>query len=161
MEGPGILTYVPYRYHGAFEKNLPKGKGCFTFDGKWMQHGFYVNMRDPAFDYVGAEELALEETAEAEKEEFRGNPRGIVPIWRARQVTAFKPELLPPEPVPLPVKDSADSLIDIIDYLQKQYREGKAQGGGEEEGRTPRPVAFGEPSPKFADTDIGMPSNIE
>lgn len=53
--------------------------------------------------------------------EDRGNPRGIVPIWRARSVTEYKPELLPPEPVPLPVKDSLDSLVDIIDYLQQQY----------------------------------------
>lgn len=64
MEGPGILTYSSYKYHGNFDKNLPKGPGCFTFDGKWMQHGFYINIRDPAFDYVGAEELALEETVE-------------------------------------------------------------------------------------------------
>lgn len=29
-----------------------------------MQHGFYVNLRDPAFDYVGADELALEDNTE-------------------------------------------------------------------------------------------------
>lgn len=62
MEGPGILNYVSYQYHGKFERNLPKGQGCFVFNQKYMQHGFYVNLRDPAFDYVGAEELALRET---------------------------------------------------------------------------------------------------
>lgn len=64
MEGPGIINYPNYKYHGKFEKNLPKGPGCFVFEGKYMQHGFYVNLRDPAFDYVGAEELALQETEE-------------------------------------------------------------------------------------------------
>jgi len=64
MEGPGIINYPGYRYHGKFEKNLPRGPGCFSFENKWLQHGFYLNMRDPAFDYVGAEELALDETKE-------------------------------------------------------------------------------------------------
>lgn len=72
--------------------------------------------------------------------EDRGNPRGIVPIWRARIVTDFKPELLPPEPVPLPVKDSLDSLIDIIDYLQEQYAQGTGYQGEEEHyGQHPPP----------------------
>lgn len=119
MEGPGIITYPNYQYHGNFEWNLPKGPGCFTFDLKYMQHGFYINMRDPAFDYIGAEELALEETKE--DEDATGNRRGIVPVWRARSITTYQPELLPPEPVPLLIKDSLDSLIDIIDYLQAQY----------------------------------------
>lgn len=66
--------------------------------------------------------------------EDRSNPRGIVPIWRARSITEFKPELLPPPPVPLPVKDSLDSLIDIIDYLQQQYAVKGYTHGEEEEG---------------------------
>lgn len=64
MQGAGILNYPGYRYHGTFERNLPKGPGCFSFEGTWIQHGYYINMRDPAFDYVGAEELALRETAD-------------------------------------------------------------------------------------------------
>lgn len=44
-----------------------------------------------------------------------------MPIWRARSVTVYKEELLPPAPSPLPVKESLDSLIDIIEYLQEQY----------------------------------------
>lgn len=44
-----------------------------------------------------------------------------MPIWRARYITVFKEELLPPGPSPLPVKESLDSLIDIIEYLQEQY----------------------------------------
>ena len=57
------------------------------------------------------------------------NPRGIVPVWRARKITSYQPELLPPEPVPLQIKDSLDSLIDIIDYLQQQYAVGDAVEG--------------------------------
>ncbi|KAB0798786.1 hypothetical protein PPYR_06666 [Photinus pyralis] len=121
MEGPGVLKYPGYRYHGKFEQNLPKGPGCFTFENVWMQHGFYLNIRDPAFDYVGAEDLTLDDTEETTESEYRGNPRGIVPIWRARSVAAFKSELLPPSPVPLPYKDSEDSLISIMEYLEQQY----------------------------------------
>lgn len=39
-----------------------------------MQHGFYVNMRDPAFDYVGAEELKIKDSPEVEE---LGAPIGI------------------------------------------------------------------------------------
>ena len=60
MDGPGRLIYPNYQYHGDFKRNLPIGKGCFTFDLKCMQHGFYVNLRDPKFDYVGAEEMAID-----------------------------------------------------------------------------------------------------
>ncbi|CAH2012119.1 unnamed protein product [Acanthoscelides obtectus] len=140
MEGPGIVNYPYFRYHGSFHKNLPIGVGCFTFDAKYMQHGFYINMRDPAFDYVGAEELELEgRGANQEENEYRGNPRGIVPIWRARSITEYKTELLPPEPVPLPVKESVESMIDIIDYLQKQY-EVEGYQVEEEHKATPSPV---------------------
>ncbi|XP_023029871.1 radial spoke head protein 1 [Leptinotarsa decemlineata] len=137
MEGPGILNYPFFRYHGRFEKNLPKGPGCFTFDAKYMQHGYYINMKDPKFDYVGVEELELD--PENQETEYRGNPRGIVPIWRARSVTEYKTELLPPEPVPIPVHESEESLLDIIEYLQKQYgREGYVVE--EEQRATPSPV---------------------
>lgn len=61
MDGQGILDYGCYKYHGKFEKNLPKGPGCFVFDN-YMLHGFYVNVRNPDFDYVGAEKLALDNT---------------------------------------------------------------------------------------------------
>ncbi|XP_050514382.1 radial spoke head 1 homolog [Diabrotica virgifera virgifera] len=138
MEGPGIINYPQYRFHGSFEKNLPKGPGCFTFDAKYMQHGFYVNVRDPKFDYVGSEELQL--STNEEDREYRGNAKGIVPIWRARTVTDYKTELLPPEPTPVPVKEEEDSLIDIIDYLQK-YEEVGYKGEEEEEHRAlPSPV---------------------
>ncbi|KAK5644208.1 hypothetical protein RI129_008053 [Pyrocoelia pectoralis] len=129
MDGPGVLKYPCYCYHGQFEQNLPKGAGCFTFQNVWMQHGYYLNVRDPAFDYVGAEDLALTETEEVPEFEYRGNPRGIVPIWRARSVTAFNQDLLPLSPVPLPVKDSQDTLIDIMEYLEKQYKYTAGESG--------------------------------
>lgn len=47
-------------------------------------------------------------------------------------MTDFKTELLPPPPIPLPVKDSLDSLLDIIEYLEKQYKEEALFGEGEE-----------------------------
>ncbi|KAJ8963904.1 hypothetical protein NQ314_005297 [Rhamnusium bicolor] len=113
MEGPGILNYPYYRFHGKFLKNLPKGAGCFTFDAKYMLHGYYINMRDPAFDYVGAEELELNR-ANPDVED-RSNPR-----------------------VPVLVHESEESLLDIMEYLQKQFEMGD---GMEEENRhVPSPV---------------------
>lgn len=41
-----------------------------------MQHGFYINMRDPAFDYVGAEELKIKDAESPEVEDL-GTPIGI------------------------------------------------------------------------------------
>lgn len=138
MEGPGIINYPYFRFHGNFQRNLPLGAGCFTFDAKYMQHGFYINVRDPKFDYVGAEELEINENNE-ESQEVKEDLRRMVPIWKARSVTEYKSELLPPEPVSLPIKDSEDSIIDIFDYLQKQY--GKDGVQVEAEHRTlPSPV---------------------
>uniref|UniRef100_A0A6P7FV18 Phosphatidylinositol 4-phosphate 5-kinase 5-like n=1 Tax=Diabrotica virgifera virgifera TaxID=50390 RepID=A0A6P7FV18_DIAVI len=217
MEGPGIINYPQYRFHGSFEKNLPKGPGCFTFDAKYMQHGFYVNVRDPKFDYVGSEELQLSTNEEdreyRDSDVFQENaththttcdnqldrcasslqsdvrkamqqaknnkaagpdqmPAGLlklldecaydsvdrnalykamiqfnIPIHLLKLVKAtlstvedYKTELLPPEPTPVPVKEEEDSLIDIIDYLQK-YEEVGYKGEEEEEHRAlPSPV---------------------
>lgn len=37
---------------------------------------------------------------------------GKIATWRARNVTAYMAEFLPPEPVPLPIHDSVPSLTD-------------------------------------------------
>lgn len=37
---------------------------------------------------------------------------GKISVWRARNVTAYMAELLPPEPMPLPIHDSLPSLTD-------------------------------------------------
>ncbi|KAK9871051.1 hypothetical protein WA026_010009 [Henosepilachna vigintioctopunctata] len=124
LNGPGIVRYVPYQFHGKFEKNLPKGPGCFTFEGKYILHGFYLNIRDPSFDYVGAaEELDLGGgNRENENDDDYSQPsKGIVPIWRTRHLSPYKEELLPPEPEDFPRPETPDSMIDIIEYLQKQY----------------------------------------
>ncbi|XP_060520536.1 radial spoke head 1 homolog [Cylas formicarius] len=113
MEGPGITNYPYFRFHGSFEKNLPKGKGCFTFDEKYMQHGYYINVKDTSLNSVGKEELQSDES----------NPTNIIPIWRAESISKYKPELLPPEPSPIIVQESEESMVDIIEYLQKQYKE--------------------------------------
>lgn len=83
-----------------------------------------------------------------------------MPIWRARWITEYCQELLPPEPVPLPVKESLDSLVDIIDYLEQQYGRGDARNFGvEEEGSSHPPPPS---SPVIAPgTDIGNEENTE
>ncbi|XP_045480166.1 radial spoke head 1 homolog [Harmonia axyridis] len=121
MNGSGVIRYLPYRFHGYFEKNLPKGPGCFTFDGKYILHGFYVNLRDPAFDYVSNDVLDLEGGDTEENKISTEQPKGIVPIWRSRNITEYKEELLPSEPLDFPRPESLDSVMDIIEYLQKQY----------------------------------------
>lgn len=72
--------------------------------------------------------------------EYRGNPRGIVPLWRARSVTEYNHELLPPEPLDLPIVDSQESLLDIIGYLERFDREGAAGDKAEEEQHLTSPV---------------------
>lgn len=138
MEGPAHVIYPNYVFHGKYEHNLPIGKGVFSFDLKVVQHGYYINMKDPKFDYLDeidaqppaplTDEQELEPTAEFPK----GAPKGIVPIWRARYVTEYRAEDLPPEPVPVPYCQSQLSLLDIIGYLEKQYGS-KAYMGGEED----------------------------
>ncbi|XP_029177463.1 uncharacterized protein LOC114945398 [Nylanderia fulva] len=95
----------------------PYGRGCFTFENLCMQHGHYIHMRDPAYDdqtWMYTDKIA-EEGDEEDKStttEGRLSPRtGILPMWRARCVTPYNPELLPPEAAPLR-EASTESLID-------------------------------------------------
>lgn len=37
---------------------------------------------------------------------------GKISVWRARNITAYMSEFLPPEPVPLPIHDSIPSLTE-------------------------------------------------
>lgn len=134
MEGAGIITYPHYQYHGRFSRNLPKGTGCFTFEAKYIQHGHYINVRDPTFDYVGADELAVKESGGGDADIELMEQKGIVPIWRACSVSEFNKDLLPPQPQPLLIKDSQDSLID---YLMQQQQETDALV--EDEGDVPSP----------------------
>lgn len=109
--GPAKLLHPRHVYHGPWNLNIQKGVGCFTFDLKVMQHGFYINIRDPRFDYLEEEEVVQEEEPELDESGMARLPRGIIPVWRARCITEYKPDLLPAEPVPIPVHDSVESLI--------------------------------------------------
>ncbi|XP_044730551.1 radial spoke head 1 homolog [Chrysoperla carnea] len=117
MIGPAKVMHPRHVYHGPFNLNLQKGFGCFTFDLKIMQHGYYINIKDPAFDYLGGseeEELRYEEECYGEEEDgMVPLPKGLIPVWRVKSITEYKPELLPPEPVPVPVDESVESLIEV------------------------------------------------
>ncbi|CAL1674954.1 unnamed protein product [Lasius platythorax] len=118
MQGPGQLVHARHRFHGFWKSNLPYGRGCFTFENLCMQHGHYVHMKDPAYDdqtWMYTDKIA-EEGDEGDKSattEGPFSPRiGILPMWRARCITPYNPELLPPEAVPLQEEASTESLID-------------------------------------------------
>lgn len=142
MIGPGHVVYSGYCYHGRWERNLPIGRGVFSFDLKVLLHGYYINMKDPKFDYIGAEEVQLpgQEEAAGDPLANKGAPRGIVPLWRARYVTEYKPEFMPEEPTPIPICYSELSLLDILEYLEKQYG---------------RPAYMGEEEEEEGDEDLG------
>ncbi|KAK9303333.1 hypothetical protein QLX08_004931 [Tetragonisca angustula] len=134
IQGPGQLIHPRHRFHGFWELNLPYGRGCFTFENACMQHGHYVHVKDPDYDETQEEHVekiepaALEADEEGEKLEnaegaklaeakpvpFEPPPlkKGIIALWRARCITPYNPDLLPPEPVPLQEEVSVDSLVD-------------------------------------------------
>ncbi|XP_017763359.1 PREDICTED: radial spoke head 1 homolog [Eufriesea mexicana] len=72
----------------------------------------------------GAAEREIEKLEDAETEitkpeETKPEPfepprlkKGIIAVWRARCITPYNPDLLPPEPVPLQEEVSLDSLVD-------------------------------------------------
>lgn len=60
MEGPGQLVHPRHRFYGSWSRNLPRGKGCFTFELNCMQHGYYAWIRDPQFDAAMYEQVKLE-----------------------------------------------------------------------------------------------------
>ncbi|XP_047368596.1 radial spoke head 1 homolog isoform X4 [Vespa velutina] len=149
MQGPGQLIHPRHRYHGFWELNLPYGRGCFTFENACMQHGHYVHLRDPNYEQTEEDEVGDldttmdveartdEETIEdklAEETPFEPVPlkKGVLPVWRARCITPYNSELLPPEPVPLQEEVSLQSLTDKCpdepwmepeEYLKYHYDE--------------------------------------
>ncbi|KAF7997844.1 hypothetical protein HCN44_009242 [Aphidius gifuensis] len=102
MQGPGQLIYPKYRYHGYWEKNLPIGKGCFVFENKCMQHGFYTHVLDKK-----------NSNNDANKKNEDLNINNSMSIWRAQSVTHYDPDLLPQEAVPLREQTSVESSTDI------------------------------------------------
>ncbi|XP_035724854.1 radial spoke head 1 homolog isoform X2 [Vespa mandarinia] len=149
MQGPGQLIHPRHRYHGFWELNLPYGRGCFTFENACMQHGHYVHLRDPNYEQteedkagdldttMDVEARTDEETIEdklAEETPFEPVPlkKGVLVVWRARCITPYNSELLPPEPVPLQEEVSLQSLTDKCpdepwmepeEYLKYHYDE--------------------------------------
>ncbi|XP_048506682.1 radial spoke head 1 homolog [Athalia rosae] len=139
MQGPGKLIHPRHHFHGFWELNQPFGRGCFTFENHCMQHGHYIHIRDPNYDETQEESESLaavgvspekatqsaNETAEGiepGKDSLLTNPsvtekplplkKGIIALWRARYITAYNPDLLPPEPEPLQEEASQQSLDD-------------------------------------------------
>ncbi|CAH2076106.1 unnamed protein product, partial [Iphiclides podalirius] len=116
MEGPGQIMYPRVRFHGSWCRGLPRGPGCFVFDTNCMQHGFYELIKDPKHEEYGEgeeekdKEQNDEKLGEGEQEDEIDDTLGKIAVWRARNVTAYIPEFLPPEPVPLPIHDSVPSL---------------------------------------------------
>ncbi|XP_050460190.1 radial spoke head 1 homolog [Cataglyphis hispanica] len=149
MQGPGQLVHERHRFHGFWKSNVPYGRGCFTFENLCMQHGHYIHMRDPAYDQAWIYTDKIVEKGDGDKTEEPFSPRGILPVWRARCITPYNPELLPPEAVPLREEDSTESLILIdksdddfwpkieqdLDYIEgdhEQYYQDYTEGDPEE-----------------------------
>nr|XP_033194058.1 radial spoke head 1 homolog isoform X1 [Bombus vancouverensis nearcticus] len=139
MQGPGQLIHPRHRFHGFWQLNLPYGRGCFTFENACMQHGHYVHVKDPDYDETKEEPVEqgqvtepatleaeagegnkrLEDTEGVKLEEAKPEPfeplalkKGVIALWRARCITPYNADLLPPEPVPLQEEVSVDSLLD-------------------------------------------------
>ncbi|KAL4715572.1 hypothetical protein ACJJTC_009198 [Scirpophaga incertulas] len=114
IQGPGQVIYPRVRYHGSWLRGKPQGPGCFVFDTNCMQHGFYLLLKDTDLqDFGEGEEEKDEKEVKEEKEEEEqeiDETLGKIALWRARNVTAYTTEFLPPEPMPLPVHDSMPSL---------------------------------------------------
>lgn len=73
IEGAGQIIYPRVRYHGSWLRGKPKGPGCFVFDTNCMQHGFYLLMKDPAWEEFGEGE---EEKEDKEVKEDRPEEGG-------------------------------------------------------------------------------------
>ncbi|KAH0951993.1 hypothetical protein HN011_005438 [Eciton burchellii] len=150
MEGPGQLVHTRHRFHGFWKHNLPYGRGCFTFENMCMQHGHYIHVEDNAYGdqaWGYTDEDVMEEEDKEKAEEEPSPKTGIVPIWRARCITTYNPELLPPEAMPLreevtpesPIDKSEDSWPKIeepVDYPEAENDEEKFDN--DEEKASPR-----------------------
>lgn len=84
-----------------------------------MQHGHYIHVRDSAYEdqaWMYRDKIVEEDDEDKAKTvttEGPSSPRiAILPVWRARCITPYNPELLPPEAVPLREEASTESLID-------------------------------------------------
>ncbi|PSN48768.1 hypothetical protein C0J52_05182 [Blattella germanica] len=142
MQGPGQIVHPRHRFHGSWEKNLPKDAGVYTFNLKLMQHGSYIHMQNPEFDFVGEggpEETSPEQIGEEQEDSVM---KGIVPIWRVQRITRYDPELMPPEPKPIPITDSVESVIEEEEEEHLSVEEEEKDEG--EGGKIPILIGYGE-----------------
>ncbi|XP_026672153.1 radial spoke head 1 homolog isoform X2 [Ceratina calcarata] len=127
MQGPGQLIHPRHRFHGHWELNLEvpeteiagrKGEG--------------------AEDELEDVDAVVAKSEEPQPVPFEPPPlrRGVIAFWRARCITPYNPDLLPPEPVPLQEEVSVDSLLDKCSeeslIVPEQYLryEGEYEGEG-------------------------------
>nr|XP_012233953.1 PREDICTED: radial spoke head 1 homolog isoform X1 [Linepithema humile] len=104
MQGPGQLVHAHHRFHGFWKRNLPYGRGCFIFENDCMQHGYYIHAKYSArgdLTWTHADKVAEEDENDEKSEMTEESKADILPLWRARCITPYNPELLPPEAVPL------------------------------------------------------------
>ncbi|XP_076303695.1 radial spoke head 1 homolog [Lasioglossum baleicum] len=141
MQGAGQLIHPRHRFHGFWELNLPYGRGCFTFENACMQHGHYIHIKDPEHDETQGE-ITEDKIEDENKDPTAVEPiplkTGIIAVWRARCITPYNPDLLPPEPVPLQEEVSLDSLPDkcseeLMEREQYLKYPGEYRGEGEED----------------------------
>ncbi|XP_012062411.1 PREDICTED: radial spoke head 1 homolog [Atta cephalotes] len=141
MQGPGQLIHACCHFHGFWKLNLPYGRGCFTFENVCMQHGHYIHVKDPMFDdstLINTDEIIATDNDDKRLKEStlkESSPKmGFLPIWRARCITPYNPELLPSETalqeemsIPSSVNKDEDDIWSKIeeasDYPEEDYRE--------------------------------------
>ncbi|XP_078038692.1 radial spoke head 1 homolog [Augochlora pura] len=139
MQGAGQLIHPRHRFHGFWELNLPYGRGCFTFENACMQHGHYIHVKNPEYDETKEEpDKGEDENKDPTAVEPLALKKGIIALWRARCITPYNPDLLPPEPVPLQEEVSLDSLAekcseDLMEREQYLKYPTEYRGEGEEE----------------------------
>lgn len=106
QEGPGQIVYPGYRYHGSWSEGFPDGKGFFVFDS-CMQEGIYykkpIEIEKVPTDEEMDMEIKVDGAQEAKVEE---------PVWMPIRIMPYSVELLPPQPMPMPITDSLASLSD-------------------------------------------------
>ncbi|XP_014249166.1 radial spoke head 1 homolog [Cimex lectularius] len=107
MDGPGQIITHAHRYHGVWKKNLPIGNGCFTFKTNCMQHGHHIHMNYPLFETTELFKKQLMPMLDPLKEE---EAKEVAAIWRAREISTYDPERLPPAPVPFEYPPSDTSI---------------------------------------------------
>ncbi|XP_076181496.1 uncharacterized protein LOC143153810 isoform X1 [Ptiloglossa arizonensis] len=124
QHGFGVYYYVNGDvYEGSWKKNFRHGMGSYLYaDTKTKFMGTWIVDRmqgpgqliHPRHRFHGFWELNLESMdAKTEASSLKPLPlkKDVIPLWRARCITPYNPDLLPPEPVPLQEEVSLDSIV--------------------------------------------------